>query len=158
MSASGPIQIFRVKKAPFTWMERYSVNHQRSQTLDCKLTLRVDRKCFEIEMKFKQRRGERESARRWKHATVQHESKKAATMKTQLLVTNQQVLKSCGKEDEQLRCHPIHNPDVPRKSEKERTNEKRKWKTVDNCSENRTWPDVKLLLWVVFFFLFIKKK
>lgn len=66
------------------------------------------------------------------------------------IVTNQQVLK-LWKEDEQLCCHPIHNWDVPRKSEKERTNEKREWKTVDNCSENRTWPDVKLLL---YFFLF----
>lgn len=66
------------------------------------------------------------------------------------IVTHQQVLE-LWKEDEQLRRrrrrHPIHKWDVPRKSEKERTNEKRKWKTADNCSEKGTWPDVRLVLY-----------
>lgn len=56
-----------------------------------------------------------------------HSSTKAESCdnKNTAIVTNQQVLK-LWKEDEQLCCHPIHNRDVPRKSEKERTNEKRK--------------------------------
>lgn len=97
--------------------------------------------------------------RKYMMMEVCHSSTKAESCDNEntAIVTNQQVL-NLWKEDEQLCCHPIHNWDVPRKSEKERTNEKRKWKTVDNCSENRTWPDVKLLLFFFFISFLLKKK
>lgn len=56
-----------------------------------------------------------------------HSSTKAESCDSEntTIVTNQRVLK-LWKEDEQLCCHPIHNQDEPRKSEREeRTNEKR---------------------------------
>lgn len=80
-----------------------------------------------------------------------HSSTKAQSCdnKNTAILPNQQVLK-LWKEDEQLCCHHIRNQDVPRKSEKEWTNEKIKWKTVDNCSENTKRPDVKLWLYFMY--------
>jgi len=67
------------------------------------------------------------------------------------IVTNQQVLK-LWKEYEQLCCHPIHNWDVPRESEKERTNEKRWWKTVQRTEHDQMSNCCRFFLNFLYFF------